>query len=334
LAQVAQRRLCVCVSDGFGMPSTSHRQMIEMQAHLPPLAGFHSLASRRPGLIIKKGLSRTCKREAGVAIPCWDDLADLLSTSTREGDSSTKSGRSDGEEATHRRTLIESRVFPSLVPIGLDCDTCSFDRSCECIVDMDSFDLSTEVSTDAMDVCADVSTDESTDVPTETDMYFLGVRIQQGKATTAEPIVLKYSGCPEAIYNLGMMYKQGAVFEQDKAKAVELFEIAHAAGHVKAAYNVGLMYQRGEGVGQDCAKAAKFYQQAHEKGYAKATYNLGKLHARGRGVQQDSVKAAGLFQQVAELAGDAEGRFASRTSLRTYLKKSHIFTIDVVHRSD
>merc|ERR1712118_544562 len=49
---------------------------------------------------------------------------------------------------------------------------------------MDSFDLSTEVSTDAMDVCADVSTDESTDVPTETDMYFLGVRIQQGKATT------------------------------------------------------------------------------------------------------------------------------------------------------
>jgi len=51
-------------------------------------------------------------------------------------------------------------------------------------------------------------------------------------------------------------------------------------------------------------------------------------------VQQDSVKAAGLFQQVAEFAGDAEGRFASRTSLRTYLKKSHIFTIDVVHRSD
>jgi TPR repeat protein len=94
------------------------------------------------------------------------------------------------------------------------------------------------------------------------------------------------------------------------------------------------MYQRGEGVGQDCAKAAKFYQQAHEKGYAKATYNLGKMHEQGLGVQQDSVKAAGLFQQVAEFAGDAEGRFASRTSLRTYLKKSHIFTIDVVHRSD
>jgi TPR repeat protein len=122
--------------------------------------------------------------------------------------------------------------------------------------------------------------------------------------------------------------------KQDKAKAVELYERAHAAGHVKATYNLGLMYQRGEGVKQDSARAAEFYEEAHEKGYSRATYNLGKMYELGVGVERDSVKASDLFQQVATCADDAEGRFASRASLRKYLKKSHVFTIDVVHRND
>ena len=134
-----------------------------------------------------------------------------------------------------------------------------------------------------------------------------------------------------------MMYKQGAGVEQDKAKAVEFFKMAHAAGHVKAAYNLGVMYQRGEGVEQDSAKAAEFYRKAHEKGYSRATYNLAKMYERGVGVERDTPKAVELFEQVADFADDAEGRFASRAArmwgIRTDPKKSHDLTNNTIHRS-
>lgn len=107
-----------------------------------------------------------------------------------------------------------------------------------------------------------------------------------------------------AIYNLGQMYAKGIVVEQDKAKALELFETASAAGHAKAAYSLGLMYQRGDSVEQDSAKAAELYEQAHVKGYPKATYNLAVMYERGVGVKQDSEKANELFQ----LAGKTESR--------------------------
>jgi TPR repeat protein len=148
------------------------------------------------------------------------------------------------------------------------------------------------------------------------------MRIEEDKGQTAKPIIVAYPSQSRAgTYNLGVLYKWGICVERDMAKAVELFEKEHAAGHVKAAYNLGLMYQRGEGVEQNSAKAAEFYELAHEKGYYKATYNLAKMYERGLGVEWDSVKAAKLFQQVAEFADDAEGRFASRASLRTHLKK-------------
>jgi hypothetical protein len=129
---------------------------------------------------------------------------------------------------------------------------------------------------------------------------------------------------PQAIYNLGLMYARGTGVDRDSVKAFELYEMAHAAGHVKATYNLGLMYQRGEAVAQDSARAAEFYQQAHAQGYAKATYNLAVMYERGVGVKQDSVKAAGLFQQVA--AGKAE-----TASLRTRPKKSPCVPVWVVN---
>jgi hypothetical protein len=232
--------------------------------------------------------------------------------------------------------------FPSLVPMAPECYACerendgighTCERDNDSLLDMDTYtDLSTEVSTDVP--TDDERRSSGPDVSNATELCCRGVRVEHDEARTATPVMLQYSESPEAFYNLGMMYKQGTVVEQDKAKAVELYERAHAAGHVKATYNLGLMYQRGEGVKQDSAKAAEFYEAAHEKGYSRATYNLGKMYELGVGVERDSVKASDLFQQVATCADDAEGRFASRASLRKYLKKSHVFTIDVVHRND
>lgn len=136
-------------------------------------------------------------------------------------------------------------------------------------------------------------------------------------ASTAEPSLeheswsgvpaVTYVACKVTTYNLGMMYAKGAGVQQDKAKALELYAKASAAGHVKATYNLGLMYQRGEGVEEDSARAAELYEQAHAKGYPKATHNLAMMYDRGLGVEKDSVRAAELFQQLAA-AKAATGR--------------------------
>jgi TPR repeat protein len=154
-----------------------------------------------------------------------------------------------------------------------------------------------------------------------------GVRAEKEKMNTEDVVNLtqdsangdsqQFSLHPEGVagtYNLGLLYAQGKVLEQDKAKAVELYEKAHAAGFVKATYNLGLMYQRGEGVEQDCAMAAKLYAEAHAKGYPKATYNLARMYERGEGCPQDSEMAAKLFEQLTKQKTDA-------ASLRTHLKK-------------
>jgi hypothetical protein len=156
-----------------------------------------------------------------------------------------------------------------------------------------------------------------------TDICCRGVLVEQEKLMNPAPnptndasqqYILHTEGAV-GIYNLGLLYAQGKVMPQDKAKAAELYAKAHAAGFAKATYNLALMYQRGEGVEQDSVKAAEFYEQAHAKGYSKATYNLGRMYERGEGVERDSVKAAELFEQLTkEKTGDV--------SLRTRLKKN------------
>ena len=48
------------------------------------------------------------------------------------------------------------------------------------------------------------------------------------------------------------MYDKGDGVEQNKAKAAELYEQAHAAGHATATFNLGVLYHKGDGVEQSC----------------------------------------------------------------------------------
>ena len=61
-----------------------------------------------------------------------------------------------------------------------------------------------------------------------------------------------------------------AMPEQNKAKAVELFEQAHAW----ATFNLGVMYFNGDGVEQNKAKAVELYEQAHAAGHGWAACKL------------------------------------------------------------
>ncbi len=62
-------------------------------------------------------------------------------------------------------------------------------------------------------------------------------------------------------------------------------------GNAKALYNLGVMYRNGHGVPQDDAEAVKWSRKAAEQGYAEAQFNLGFKYRWGQGVPQDDVQA-------------------------------------------
>src|SRR5438874_3362321 len=108
------------------------------------------------------------------------------------------------------------------------------------------------------------------------------------------------SGDPRAIYNLGIMYRDGLGVDKDRGKAKTLFLAAAAKGHALAQYGIArLSYDDG-----DFAEAARWYQKAGDQGDLDALYNLGYMYHEGQGVRKDYSKANQLFLEVAD-----RGRF-------------------------
>ena len=60
--------------------------------------------------------------------------------------------------------------------------------------------------------------------------------------------------------------------KQDKAKAVELYQKAHSAGHAFSTCNLGMMYLKGDGVKQNKVKAFELLQHAHKAGNPNASF--------------------------------------------------------------
>ena len=63
------------------------------------------------------------------------------------------------------------------------------------------------------------------------------------------------------------------------------------AGNPEAQYNLGVMYQEGLVVEQNYGKAVKWFRKAAEQGDVQAQYNLGGISHHGYGLQKDNVQA-------------------------------------------
>ena len=94
----------------------------------------------------------------------------------------------------------------------------------------------------------------------------------------------------QAVFNLALMYQNGEGVKQDEAKAFELYERAHRAGHEGSTCNLGMMYMKGVGVRQNKEKGFELLQQAHTAGHADATFNVAASYDNGDGVKQDKAK--------------------------------------------
>jgi len=68
-------------------------------------------------------------------------------------------------------------------------------------------------------------------------------------------------------------------FPRDRAKALQLYQLAAAQGHPVALFVVADFHEYGRGVPKDKAKAISFYRRALAAGYSNAADALKRLRA-------------------------------------------------------
>ena len=94
--------------------------------------------------------------------------------------------------------------------------------------------------------------------------------------------------------------------EQDKSKAVQLWEIAANKDHSRAAEYLGECYRDGDGVEVDVAKAIAWFEKAKDLGNTKACIKLGLAYDKDGFAGTDYVKAVGYYKEAYD-NGSADG---------------------------
>ena len=120
-----------------------------------------------------------------------------------------------------------------------------------------------------------------------------------------------------------MLYEYGIGVDQDKSKAVNLFELAldqlldeqcnicHNGvelSYASAQWAIASIYELGIGVVQNKAKAVQWYQKAVYKNYARAQCSLGEMYYKGKGGLRSDKKEAARLYQLAAKQGLAQAR--------------------------
>lgn len=96
--------------------------------------------------------------------------------------------------------------------------------------------------------------------------------------------------------DLGALYYSGLIFEQDYAKAKELFEMAVDMGNSKALINLGYIYEYGRLGKPDPKKAFEMYaRSAALIGNYEALYKFGDMYSKGMAVKKDMRAAVSLW---------------------------------------
>jgi uncharacterized protein len=110
-------------------------------------------------------------------------------------------------------------------------------------------------------------------------------------------------GDANAEFWLGAEYASGP--QADMTHALEWYRRAAAGGNMDAMYNLGVAYRNGLGVKRNDAEAVKWYRRAAEPGHAEARFALGVAYATGRGIKRDSSKAVYWFRKAEERTANA-----------------------------
>jgi TPR repeat protein len=83
-------------------------------------------------------------------------------------------------------------------------------------------------------------------------------------------------------------------------------------GDPEAQYNLGVMFDEGAGVDQDLAAAAIWYRKAAEQGFLDAQTNLGMMFYFGQGMPRDPHEAAKWFRLAASQGDEEAANYLAR----------------------
>ena len=115
-------------------------------------------------------------------------------------------------------------------------------------------------------------------------------------------------GDPRAQFEIGAIYTEGSVVDQDFKAAMVWYERAAAKGFAPAQYRLGNLYEHGNGVAKDLEQARLWYNRAAEAGNRLAMHNLASLYASGELGEQQFASAAEWFERASE-AGMTDSQF-------------------------
>ena len=115
-------------------------------------------------------------------------------------------------------------------------------------------------------------------------------------------------GSPIGQNELGILYLHGIGGEQDYKEAMQLFEKSAEQGHMSAVNNLAWMYNNAKGVEESIGnqqKAFMLYQQVAKMGNPTGQFNLGWMYQEGIGVSQDLELAEYWYQKSANQGYDS-----------------------------
>ena len=112
------------------------------------------------------------------------------------------------------------------------------------------------------------------------------------------------AGDDRAMNNLGAMYYEGRVVEQDQAKAMEWYKKAAAKGNSMSMLNLGYGYYYGHGIEKDMEMAYRMFTKAALLGQHEAIYKVGDMYANGFFVEKDEKAAFEMYGRAFAISKD------------------------------
>ncbi len=113
-------------------------------------------------------------------------------------------------------------------------------------------------------------------------------------------IELANSGFHYDEYNCGLGFIRSGITEQDYEVAVEWLEKAISHGSIDAMFQLGILYRDGRGVPRDITKSIELLEMSSRYGHPRAAYELARLYSAGTFIVKDNEKAYSWYLSGAD----------------------------------
>ncbi|MFZ1988967.1 MAG: tetratricopeptide repeat protein [Alphaproteobacteria bacterium] len=121
-----------------------------------------------------------------------------------------------------------------------------------------------------------------------------------------------------AVFNIGLMLRDGRGIPQDQPRALAFFKQCAERNHLGCQVNLADMYYTGKGTTPDYKRAASWLMVAARRGHYPSMYQLGGMFERGEGIELNLAAARVLYLAAYEggyqLAGNRLSELASQSN--------------------